>query len=187
MKNSKRTPSSGALVAFLGAALVIFNGKFILKLNPIGDLLAILSAVAWAVYSIIIRNLGSKHSTYYITRKIFFYTILTILPVLLISPVRLDFKPLLDPVLAANLLFLTLFASCAAYVVWSKVIWTIRRDKSKQLHLFHSVIDPRRIRNISIRNDHCLRTSRRGADIRRGIPRVQKIKVELKGTPPHCK
>jgi len=132
----KRNTIIGALVAFLGAALVIFNGKFILKLNPLGDILAVLSAVAWAIYSIIIRNLGSKHSTYYITRKIFFYTILTILPVLTISPLSLDFKPLLDPIISANLLFLTLFASCAAYVAWSKVIWTFGATKANNFIYF---------------------------------------------------
>jgi drug/metabolite transporter (DMT)-like permease len=132
----KKNTIVGAIVAFLGAALVIFNGRFILNLNPVGDLLAILSAVAWAVYSIIIRNLGSKHSTYYITRKIFFYTILTILPVLIFSPLRLDFKPFLDPVMSVNLLFLTLFASCAAYVAWSKVIWTLGATKANNFIYF---------------------------------------------------
>ena len=132
----KKNTIVGAIVAFLGAALVIFNGKFILKLNPLGDILAVLSALAWAIYSIIIRNLGSKRSTYYITRKIFFYTILTILPVLIFSPIRLDFKPLLDPVISANLLFLTLFASCAAYVVWSKVIWKFGATKANNFIYF---------------------------------------------------
>jgi len=115
----------GACVAFTGVALVIFNGKFILRLNPLGDLLALSSSFAWAVYSIIIKGLGSARSTYYNTRKIFFYTLVTILPALLFSPVRFDLSPLLDWKILVNLLFLTLFASCVAYVVWSKVIWAL--------------------------------------------------------------
>jgi drug/metabolite transporter (DMT)-like permease len=121
----RRSVITGALVAFAGAALVVFNGKFILKLNPLGDLLALSSALSWAIYSVIIKNLKSRYSTFYITRKIFFYTILTILPVLFFSPVRLNFTPLLDWKISANLLFLTVFASCAAYVIWSKVIWAL--------------------------------------------------------------
>ena len=113
---------AGALIAFVGAALVVLNGKFILKLNPVGDILAIASAVSWSVYSIIIKRLHSQYSTYYITRKIFFYTILTILPVLFFSPVRFDFSPFLNWKMSLNLLFLTVFASCGAYVVWTRVI-----------------------------------------------------------------
>jgi drug/metabolite transporter (DMT)-like permease len=124
LKNEKlsRQTVAGSVIAFAGVALVIFNGKFILKLNPLGDFLAILSSLSWAAYSIIIRKLETRRSTYYITRKIFFYTLVTVLPVLLIDPVRLDFRPLLEPKLALNLLFLTLFASCGAYVIWTKVI-----------------------------------------------------------------
>lgn len=112
----------GALVAFAGAALVILNGKFVLKLNPIGDALALSSALSWALYSIIIKKTASRYPSFYITRKIFFYTLLTVAPVLILSPPRLDFSPLLDPKMAANLLFLTLFASCGAYVAWNGVI-----------------------------------------------------------------
>jgi drug/metabolite transporter (DMT)-like permease len=126
----------GAIVAFAGAALVILNGKFVLKLNPLGDALALASALSWAIYSIVIKNLKSKYSTYYITRKIFFYTLLTILPVLALSPVRLDFRPLLDWKMSVNLLFLTLFASCGAYVVWNKVIWALGATKANNFIYF---------------------------------------------------
>ncbi len=116
---------AGAVTAFLGTALVIFNGTFVLKINPLGDTLALLSALSWAAYSLIIRNLGSRYSSLYVTRKIFFYTLLTIAPVLIFSPVRLDFTPLLDWKISANLFFLTLFASCLAYVIWNKVVWAL--------------------------------------------------------------
>lgn len=138
LKNEKITRNIivGCLVAFTGVALVILNGKFILKLNPLGDILAIASALSWAIYSIIIKKVNSKYSALYITRKIFFYTLLTVLPVLLISPVKLDFTPLLDWKIAANLLFLTVFASCIAYVVWSKVIWVFGATKANNFIYF---------------------------------------------------
>jgi drug/metabolite transporter (DMT)-like permease len=126
----------GGAIAFAGAGLVIFNGKFILRLNPLGDILAILSALSWAVYSIIIKKLNGKYSTFYITRKIFFYTLITVIPFMLLSPVRTDLRPLLDWKIAANLLFLTLFASCGAYVVWSKVIWAFGATKANNFIYF---------------------------------------------------
>ncbi len=138
LKNEKITRNIvvGCAVAFAGVALVIFNGKFILKLDPLGDFLAVLSAVSWAAYSVIIKKLDTKYSTYYITRKIFFYTLLTVIPVMFLSPVRFDLKPLLDPKIALNLVFLTVFASCVAYVVWSKVIWAFGATKANNFIYF---------------------------------------------------
>jgi len=138
LKNEKITRNIivGCIVAFAGVALVIFNGKFILKLNPLGDFLAVLSAVSWAAYSVIIKKLETKYSTYYITRKIFFYTLVTIVPVMFLSPVSFDLRPLLDWKIALNLVFLTVFASCVAYVVWSKVIWAFGATKANNFIYF---------------------------------------------------
>lgn len=138
LKNEKITRNIiiGCAVAFAGVALVIFNGKFILKLNPLGDFLAVMSAVSWAAYSVIIKKLDTKYSTYYITRKIFFYTLLTVIPVMFLSPVGFDLRPLLDWKMALNLVFLTVFASCAAYVVWSKVIWAFGATKANNFIYF---------------------------------------------------
>ncbi|MCD1656135.1 DMT family transporter [Treponema zuelzerae] len=131
-----RNSISGALIAFAGAALVILNGTFVLKLNPAGDLLALSSALSWAVYSITIKNLKTKYPTYYITRKIFFYTLLTSLPVVIVSPIRLQFSAFADPVMAVNFLFLAVFASCGAYVAWNRVIWTLGATKANNFIYF---------------------------------------------------
>ena len=56
-----RHTAAGGLAAFIGTVLVIFNGAFILKLNPLGDSLALISALSWALYSIIIREIGRAH------------------------------------------------------------------------------------------------------------------------------
>lgn len=37
----------GFIFAIIGIAVITFNGKFILKINPIGDIFAILAAVMW--------------------------------------------------------------------------------------------------------------------------------------------
>lgn len=126
----------GALIAFVGVAFVVFNGKFVLRLNPVGDLLALVSSLSWAVYSIVVRKTETKRSSFYITRKIFFYTLLTILPVLYFYPPRLDLRPFAEPKTALNLLFLTLFASCGAYVVWNRVIKEIGAVKANNLIYF---------------------------------------------------
>lgn len=73
----------GCLITLIGMVLVVLNGKFILKLSPLGDLLAFGSACVWAVYSLAIRPLHSKYSTLFITRKVFFYGAVTSLPIMI--------------------------------------------------------------------------------------------------------
>lgn len=42
----------GFVVAIGGIVLVTLNGNFVLKLNPLGDILALLAACCWAMYSV---------------------------------------------------------------------------------------------------------------------------------------
>jgi drug/metabolite transporter (DMT)-like permease len=112
----------GTIVALAGAALVIFNGNFILKLNPIGDVLSLTAALSWAVYSIIMRGLGKRYSTMFITRKVFFWGLVTLLPFLLLPGADYNMHALAIPVVWINLLFLGLIASFACFAAWNRVI-----------------------------------------------------------------
>jgi len=109
----------GSLLAFLGVALVIFNGGFILKISPLGDALTILAALMWAFYSLIIKNLNGKYATLFVTRKVFFYGLLTILPIFIFEPLRFDSKVLFQPLVLMNLLFLGIIASMLCYISWN--------------------------------------------------------------------
>ena len=46
-------------MALLGVVLVTFNGKAVLKVNPVGDLLAFGAAFMWAAYSVIVRKISA--------------------------------------------------------------------------------------------------------------------------------
>lgn len=120
----------GADVAFLGVFLVIFNGKFVLKLNPIGDFLAILAALSWSIYSLIIKAIGAKYNGIYITRKVFFYSILTMIPVLFLTDFKWNNSILLNKSIIFNILFLGILASSICFVLWNKVILHIGAVKS---------------------------------------------------------
>lgn len=113
----------GFIAAFLGTFLVVFNGHFVLKLNPLGDVLAIGAALSWAFYSVLIKKIGTRYNGIYITRKIFFYSILTMLPVLFVTDFRWDLAILYDVTIIGNLLFLGILASSICFLLWSKVIW----------------------------------------------------------------
>jgi drug/metabolite transporter (DMT)-like permease len=110
---------AGSLSAFVGVALVIFNGKFMLQSNPLGDLLSLSAALLWAIYTILLKGLDSKYSIIFITRKVFFYGLLTIIPSLAYSRFNLHFHTLSQPVVLGNLLFLGIVASMLCFVLWN--------------------------------------------------------------------
>lgn len=112
----------GSLLTFAGMILVVLNGQFILKLNPLGDLLAFTSAFVWAIYSVTIRKINGKYSVLFISRKIFFYGLLTTLPFLTFFNKPFPAENLAVPAVWGNLLFLGIFASLFGYVLWNKTL-----------------------------------------------------------------
>lgn len=111
----------GFIISILGVFLVIFNGQFILKLNPLGDFLAILAALIWAVYSIILKKINNKYdyNYIYITRKIFFYGVLFMIPLMFAFKINLKLNKLIIPNVLFNILFLSLIASALCFVMWN--------------------------------------------------------------------
>ncbi len=112
----------GSIVALLGVAIVIYNGHFVLKLNPLGDLLALVAGFCWAVYSLVIKMVSNRYSATFITRKVFFYGILTVLPFFLVEPWQFPLEKLLIPAVAFNLLFLSIVASFLCFLWWSVAV-----------------------------------------------------------------
>jgi drug/metabolite transporter (DMT)-like permease len=115
----------GSLLAFLGMVMVVLNGQLILHLNPRGDALAIGAAVCWAFYSLLMKRVMHKYSSWFISRKVFFYGLLTILPYYaLVSPLNTDVSILTRPVVYGNLLYLGAVASMFCYIMWN---WTLSK------------------------------------------------------------
>ena len=112
----------GFLLAFTGVVLVVFNGTFVLKLNPRGDLLAIAAAGCWSVYSILLRRTGSKYDPLLVTRRTLFWGALTAAPVVALEGAPFPTGPLLSPATLLNFLFLGLIGSGLCYVLWNKAM-----------------------------------------------------------------
>ena len=123
-KKEKATRSliGGSLMALVGVAMVVYNGSFVLKISPLGDCLTLLAALSWAFYSLIMKKMTGRYNTIFITRKIFFYGILTILPVFLFQPWQADLSLLMEPSVLLNLLFLSVLASLVCFAVWNVVL-----------------------------------------------------------------
>lgn len=111
-----------SLLSLLGVALVVFNGNFILRLNPLGDILTLGASITWVIYSLVIVKLEKRYSSLMITRKVFFYGMLTLLPYILYEGWDVSWQLLTKPVVAGNLLFLGILASLGCYAAWNIVI-----------------------------------------------------------------
>ena len=112
----------GSIVAFVGVACIIFSTGEGFEINPIGDLIALSASVSWAIYTIVVKRLSPIYSSLFITRKLFFYGVITALPLLWIQDEPLKLWLIFDfdqPQFFLNFLFLGLFCSAVAYLLWS--------------------------------------------------------------------
>jgi drug/metabolite transporter (DMT)-like permease len=91
-------------------------------MNPIGDLLSFAAALSWAVYSLVLRKLNALYSIMFISRKTFFYGVLTALPYMLTEPEITSPTVLLQADVWPHMLFLGVFASMIAYVIWAQSV-----------------------------------------------------------------
>lgn len=117
-KLSKRM-LSGSAIAFCGVALVILNGNFILRLSPLGDILSLIAALAWALYSVLLKKADPTLPVLFITRKVFLYSLLSLIPIMLIGNKSLTLHRLAQPAVYGNLLFLGFIASSLCYFIWN--------------------------------------------------------------------
>jgi drug/metabolite transporter (DMT)-like permease len=109
----------GAVIAFFGVALVVFNGTVVLKLDPVGDFLAVSAALCWAIYSVILKHHVHKYDSIYLTRKVVFYSILTTLPMLLWEGAPFSLEMVKRPSFLFCLFFLGVLGSGICYVAWN--------------------------------------------------------------------
>ncbi|MDD4820607.1 MAG: DMT family transporter [Flavobacteriales bacterium] len=115
----------GGVIAMTGVGLIVFNGSFFLNISPLGNILALSAAALWAIYSVVIKRLDGRYSSSFITRKVFFYGLITILPAFIFSPWQVQWDTLLRHDVLVNILFLGLVASLLCFVIWNIVMKNI--------------------------------------------------------------
>lgn len=114
----------GSLLAFVGMIIVVLNGRFVLHLSPVGDALAFTACICWAIYSLLMKAVSGDYSAAFITRKVFFYGVLTIIPYYLIIPGFPPLEVFARPQVIGNLLFLGCLASMICFLTWN---WCIAK------------------------------------------------------------
>lgn len=110
----------GFITAIIGISLISFNGITVLRLNPVGDILALSAAIVWAVYSILLRKISLfGHHTIQTTRRIFCYGLVILIPILLLFQFEWGLERFVRPANTFNILFLGLGASALCFATWN--------------------------------------------------------------------
>ncbi|MDF2841975.1 MAG: eamA 1 [Herbinix sp.] len=113
----------GFVVAIIGIGIISFDGHTSLKLNPIGDVLAILAAFVWGIYSVLTKKLGEYgYPMILMTRRIFTYGILFMIPAMIFMKIDIAPELLIKPMNIFNLLFLGIGASALCFVTWNYAV-----------------------------------------------------------------
>jgi len=118
----RRNMIIGSIIALIGVGLVVFSGSVLLQINPLGDFLSIMAALMWAMYCLILKPLGKKYPTAFITRKVFLYSVISLLVYFLFDPLQVKIEVLFHPVVTLNLLFLGIVASMLCFIAWNAAV-----------------------------------------------------------------
>jgi len=120
----------GSVLAFLGVALVILNGRM-MKLNPLGDILAFGAAISWVFYThyvVRIKDVVGIDQTFSIT----FWGVVTLVPFSLLQNMQAKFE--IKSV--SSLIYLGIICSALGYLLWNKSIEVIGDRKTTNFIYF---------------------------------------------------
>lgn len=113
----------GCLFSMIGIVLITLNGKFVLSVNPLGDLLVVFACLFWACYSILTkRSSNYGYNIILLTRRFFFYGLIFMLPALYLFDFEWDFPRFNQPVNLLNILFLGVGASAICFASWNYAV-----------------------------------------------------------------
>ena len=81
----------------------------------------------WAVGSLValVNKLSKKYNSVFITRKVFFYGALCVLPTFVVNPPSFPVEGFLRHEVFFNIMFLSVLASLVCFVVWNVVLMRI--------------------------------------------------------------
>lgn len=112
----------GFVLAMTGIYL-ISTAESGMQFNLTGDILALSAAAVWALYAVLTRKITTfGYNTILITRHIFFYGLLFMLPALYIFGFTPDLTRFYNPAYLFNILFLGLGASAMCFVTWNYAV-----------------------------------------------------------------
>lgn len=114
----------GFVIAITGVILISLSREKNFHLNPLGDFLAFLAMISWGAYSAIVKKIGEwEYPVIAVTRRIYFYGIILLMPILIGEYVASGrgfvLQAFKNPYVILNFLFLGLFASALGFLLWN--------------------------------------------------------------------
>jgi drug/metabolite transporter (DMT)-like permease len=109
----------GAVIGFVGVALLVTKGSLSLTMdgNALGDLMILLCAFLWSVYSIYGKKIATKYHPLVLLNYIFILGAIGLIPFYFLTPhMPIQSVPLIG---LAAILFLAIFCSIIAYLVYN--------------------------------------------------------------------
>ncbi len=131
---------TGSLIALVGTALVVFNGIFILDDNPLVIVLSLAASLCWAFYSVTLRVMEKRYDSFVITRKVFFWGVLTMLPYFFFDGFHVTADMFSRGDVLSNVIFLALVASLGCFLLWNIVTSKIGIVVSSNYLYFNPVV-----------------------------------------------
>lgn len=109
---------AGLIISMAGVILVVSNGKMDFEGGMWGNLLAFVSAILWAGYSLIVKKVEG-YSMLLVTRRIIFYGLLTMIPILLGTGCSIEVQELMQRSILISILYLGCISSALINVIWN--------------------------------------------------------------------
>ena len=125
---------AGSMIAVCGVACVVFNSSSALEIRPLGDFLSLAAAFSWSVYSLILRRLNVVYDVWFISRKTFFYGLITAIPFLLFESGDVSVFDVI------GLMFLGVGASTVAYVLWAQTVKKVGAVKANNYMYLQPIV-----------------------------------------------
>jgi Predicted permease, DMT superfamily len=117
--SEKLTPGRviGAFIGFGGVALLVSGGTLAFSLDQVGDLMILVCALLWAVYTIVGKKISGKYHPMTVLNYVFIIGTIGFIPFYALTS-HADVSSIPLPAIGA-ILFLAIFCSIVAYLVYN--------------------------------------------------------------------
>ena len=133
----------GFIVAFIGIFFISFNGQQ-MHLSPKGDILTIVAAIMWAIYSVVLKKVNELgHTSIQNTKRIFAWGLFFMTISLPILGFDVSMDEILIPLNLLNLLFLGVVACAGCFVIWNyscSILGSVRTNQYVYLNSIATII-----------------------------------------------
>ena len=126
----------GIAIAFGGTILILFEKGIDIKSdNFLGNILALLASISWAVYTIIAQKYALKYGAIYSTALAMVFGLIFFIPIFIIVGHPLQLSSI-SPFSWVQIIYLGVITSGLAYVIWS---FALKKLEASKVSVFNNL------------------------------------------------